>query len=196
MAFAFIIFLFDFSLSSHFFNWFFLSPHNLSLSPNRCSFLFRSDSQLLPQPQMSFSLFASQIKPKNLLSSLFAPQIKLQFPIQNKTQKWNHHKPNRSLSCQRKNKGIGDGGEVQLGARDSEAMKISVRAVNEVREGKVRSQSVRHNQAYWRRWNSVFIRVEPVELGFGSDQIEWNGMGLVAIYSIYGFFFWLQFGLI
>ena len=34
MAFAFIIFLFDFSLSSHFFNWFFLSPHNLSLSPN------------------------------------------------------------------------------------------------------------------------------------------------------------------
>ena len=32
----FIIFLFDFSLSSHFFNWFFLSPHNLSLSPNWC----------------------------------------------------------------------------------------------------------------------------------------------------------------
>ena len=50
IAFAFIIFLFDFSLSSHFFNWFFLSPHNLSLSPNRCSFLFKSDSQLLPQP--------------------------------------------------------------------------------------------------------------------------------------------------
>ena len=53
------------SLSSYFFNWFFLSPHNLSLSPNQCSFLFRSDSQLLPQPQMSFSLFAPQIKPKN-----------------------------------------------------------------------------------------------------------------------------------
>ena len=108
MAFAFIIFLFNFSLSSHFFNWFFLSPHNQSLSPNQCSFLFRSDSQLLPQPQTSFSLFAPQIKPKNLLSSLFAPQIKLQFPVQNKTQKWNHHKPNRSSSYQRKNKGIGE----------------------------------------------------------------------------------------
>ena len=35
----FIIFLFEFSLSSYFFNWFFLSPHNLSLSPNRCSLL-------------------------------------------------------------------------------------------------------------------------------------------------------------
>ena len=68
-------------------------------------------------------------------------------------------------------------------------MKIGVRVVNEVREGKVHSRSVRHNQAYWRRRNPVFIRVEPVELGFGSDQIEWNGMGLVAICSIYGFFF-------
>ena len=58
MAFAFIIFLFNFSLSSHFFNWFFLSP-------NRCSFLFKSDSQLLPQPQTSFFLYAPQIKPKN-----------------------------------------------------------------------------------------------------------------------------------
>ena len=74
MAFAFIIFLFDFSLSSHYFNWFFLFPQNLSLSPNRCSFLFRSNSQLLPQPQTSFSLFAPQIKPKNLLSSLFIEQ--------------------------------------------------------------------------------------------------------------------------
>ena len=65
MAFAFIIFLFDFSLSSHFFNWFLLSPHNLSLSPNQCPFLFKSDSQLLPQPQTLFSFYAPQIKPKN-----------------------------------------------------------------------------------------------------------------------------------
>ena len=90
-------------------------------------------------------MFFPQIKPQNLLSSLFAPQNKLQFPIQNKTHKWNHHKPNRSLSCQRKNKGIGDGGEVQLGARDSEAMKIGVRAVSEVREGEVHGRSVRHD---------------------------------------------------
>ena len=74
-------------------------------------------------------MFFPQIKPKNLLSSLFAPQIKLQFPVQNKTQKWNHHKP-------RKNKGIGNGGEVELGAKDGEAMKIGVRAVSEVREAR------------------------------------------------------------
>ena len=93
------------SLSSHFFNWFFLSPYNLSLSPNRRSFLFRSDSQLLPQPQMSFSLFAPQIKPKKwswlcCLPISISYKWKLQFPVQNKTQKWNHHKPNRSSSCQ------------------------------------------------------------------------------------------------
>ena len=70
-------------------------------------------------------MFSPQIKPKNLLSSLFAPQNKLQFPVQNK---WNHHKP-------RKNKGIDDGGKVELGARDGKAMKIGVRAVSEVREG-------------------------------------------------------------
>ena len=115
--------LIDFSLSSQ----------SVSLSPNRCSFLFRSDSQLLPQPQMSFSLFA--------------PQIKLQFPVQKKTQKWNHHKPNKSSSCQRKKKGIGDGGEVELGARDGKAMKIGVRSVSKVREGEVRRQSVRHDHA-------------------------------------------------
>ena len=134
----FIIFLFGFSLFSHFFNWFFLSPHKQSLSPNRCSFLFKLDFQLLPQPQTSFSLFAPQIIPKNLLSSLFAPQIKLQFPVQNKTQKLNHHKP-------RKNKGIGNGGKVELGARDGEAMKIGVRAVSEVRKDEVRRRSVRHD---------------------------------------------------
>ena len=83
-------------------------------------------------------MFFPQIKPKNLLSSLFAPQIKLQFLVQNKTQKWNHHKP-------RKNKGIDDEGEVELGARDGEAMKISVRAVSEVREGEVRRRSVCHD---------------------------------------------------
>nr|POE91967.1 hypothetical protein CFP56_33167 [Quercus suber] len=99
---------------------------------------------------MSFSLFAPEIKPKNLLSSLFAPQIKLQFPVQNKTQKWNHHKPNRSSSYQRKNKGIGDGGEVELSARDGEAMKIGVRAVSEVREGEVHRRSVSHDHAWVR----------------------------------------------
>ena len=83
-------------------------------------------------------MFFPQIKPKNLLSSLFAPQNKLQFLVQNKTQKWNHHKP-------RKNKGIGDGGKVELGARDGKAMKIGVRAVSEVREGEVRRRSVRHD---------------------------------------------------
>ena len=86
-------------------------------------------------------MFFPQIKPKNLLSS--NPKIKpknrqIQFPVQNKTQKWNHHKP-------RKNKGIGNGGEVELGARDSEAMKIYVPAVSEVREGEVRRRSVRHD---------------------------------------------------
>ena len=49
----------------------------------------------------------------------------------------------------KKNKGIGDGGEVELGARggarDGEAMKIGVRAVSEVREGEVRCWSVHHN---------------------------------------------------
>ena len=83
-------------------------------------------------------MFSPQNKPKNLLSSFFAPQNKLQFPVQNKTEKWNHHKP-------KKNKGIGDGGEVGLGARDGEAMKIGVRAISEVREGEVRCRSVRHN---------------------------------------------------
>ena len=57
---------------------------------------------------------------------MFFPQNKLQFLVQNKTQKWNHHKS-------RKNKGIGDGGEVELGAKVGEAMKIGVRAVSEVR---------------------------------------------------------------
>ena len=83
-------------------------------------------------------MFFPQIKPKNLLSSFFAPQNKLQFLVQNKTQKWNHHKP-------KKNKGISNGGEVELGARDDEAMKIGVRAVSEVREGEVCYQSVRHD---------------------------------------------------
>ena len=87
---------------------------------------------------LSQLVFFPQIKPKNLLSSIFAPQIKLQFPVQNKTQKWNHHKP-------RKNKGIGDGGEVELGARDDEAMKIGVRAISEVREGELCRRSVRHD---------------------------------------------------
>ena len=64
--------------------------------------------------------------------------IKLQFPVQNKTQKLNHHKP-------RKNKGIGNGGKVELGARDGKVMKIGVRAVSEVREGEVRCWSVHHN---------------------------------------------------
>ena len=127
-----LLFLFDFSLSSHFFNWFFLSPYHLSLYPNQCSFL-SSQFVSLSQP-----VFFPQIKPKNLLSFLFAPQIKLQFLVQNKTQKWNHHKP-------RKNKGIDDGGEVELGARDGEAMKIGVWAVSEVREGEVRRQSVHHD---------------------------------------------------
>ena len=135
----------------------FFSLLTIYLSPNQCSFLFRSDSQLLPQSQTSFSLFAPQIKPKYLLSSLFAPQIKLQFPVQNKTQKWNHYKPNRSPSYQRKNKGIGDGGEVELGARDGEAMKIDVWAVSEVHEGEVRCQSVRHDHACRQWWNLVFI---------------------------------------
>ena len=184
MAFVFIIFLFDFSLSFHFFNWFFLSPHKQSLSPNRCSFLFKLDFQLLPQPQTSFSLFAPQIIPKNLLSSLFAPQIKLQFPVQNKTQKWNHHKANRSSSCQRKNKGIDDGGKVELGARDGEAMKIGMRAVTEVREGEVRHGSVRHDHACRRRWNPVFIRVGPLELGFGLNQIGLNRMEWVWLQSV------------
>ena len=87
---------------------------------------------------LSQLVFFPQIKPKNLLSSIFAPQIKLQFPVQNKTQKWNHHKP-------RKNKGIDEGDEVELGARDGEVMKISVQAVSKVREGEVRHQSVRHD---------------------------------------------------
>ena len=67
--------------------------------------------------------------PTCVLSSnrlFFAPQNRLQFLAQNKTQKWNHHKS-------RKNKGIGDGGEVELGAKVGEAMKIGVRAVSEVR---------------------------------------------------------------
>ena len=179
MAFAFIIFLFDFSLSFHFFNWFFLSPHKQSLSPNRCSFLFKLDFQLLPQPQTSFSLFA--------------PQIKLQFPVQNKTQKLNNYKPNRSSSYQRKNKGIDDGGEVELGAKDGEAMKINVRAVSEVREGEVRRRNVHDDHACRRRWNPIFIQVGLVELGFGLDWIEWNGMGLVAICSICGVFLFLFF---
>ena len=56
----------------------------------------------------------------------------------NKTHKWNHHKP-------RKNKGISDGGEVELGARDDEAMKIGVRAISEVCEGEVCRWSVHHD---------------------------------------------------
>ena len=129
----------------------FFSLLTICLSPNQCSFLFRSDSQLLPQPQTSFSLFAPQIKSKNLLSYLFAPQIKLQFPIQNKTQKWNHRKLNRSSSYQRKNRGIGNGSKVELGARDGEAMKIGVRAVSKVREGEVCRRSVCHDHACRRR---------------------------------------------
>ena len=43
------------------------------------------------------------------------------------------------------NKGIGDGGEVELGARDGEAMKIGVRAISEVCEGEVCRRSVRHD---------------------------------------------------
>ena len=125
----FIIFLFGFSLSSHFFNWFSLSPHNLSLS-------FLSSQSL--SLSLSQPVFFPQIKPKNILSSLFAPQIKLQFPVQNKTKKWNYHKP-------KKNKGIDDGGKVELGARDGKAMKIDVRAVIKVREGEVCRRSVRHN---------------------------------------------------
>ena len=42
-------------------------------------------------------------------------------------------------------KGIGDGGKVELGAMDSEAMKIGMQAVSKVREGEVRRQSVRHD---------------------------------------------------
>ena len=83
-------------------------------------------------------MFFPQIKPKNLLSSIFAPQNKLQFLVQNKTQKWNHHKPI-------KNKGIGDGGEVELGAKDDEAMKIDAQAVSAVCEGEVHHRSVRHD---------------------------------------------------
>ena len=83
-------------------------------------------------------MFFPQIKPKNILSSLFAPQIKLQFPVQNKTQKLNHHKP-------RKNKGIGNGGKVELGAKDGKAMKIGVRAVSEVCKDEVRRRSVSHD---------------------------------------------------
>ena len=87
-------------------------------------------------------------------------------------------------------------------------MKISVRAVSEVREGEVRRQSVHDDHACRRRSNPIFIQVGPVELGFGLDRIEWNGMGSVAIYSICGVFlflflffylfiyFLLQFGLI
>ena len=63
--------------------------------------------------------------PTDVLSQLvFFPQIKLQFPVQNKTHKWNHHKP-------RKNKGIGNGGEVEVGARDGEVMKIGVEVRSE-----------------------------------------------------------------
>ena len=86
-----------------FFYYAFLSPLTSLID------FFSLSSQSISLSQL---VFFPQIKPKNILSSLFAPQIKLQFPIQNKTHKWNHHKPNRSLSCQRKNKGIGDGGEV------------------------------------------------------------------------------------
>ena len=92
----------------------------------------------LPTSVLSQPVFFPQIKPKNLLSSLFASQNKLQFLVQNKTQKWNHHKS-------RKNKGIGDGGEVELGARGGEAMKISVWAVSEVHEGEVCRLSVHHD---------------------------------------------------
>ena len=45
----------------------------------------------------------------------------------------------------RKNKGIGDGGEVELGVRDGKAMKIGVRAISEVREGEVCRRSVHHD---------------------------------------------------
>ena len=69
---------------------------------------------------------------------MFFPQNKLQFLAQNKTQKWNHHKS-------RKKKGIGDGGEVELGAKVGEAMKIGVRAVSEVHEGEVYRLSVHHD---------------------------------------------------
>nr|POE67063.1 hypothetical protein CFP56_57967 [Quercus suber] len=56
--------------------------------------------------------------------------------------------------------GISDGGEVELGARDGEAMKIGVRSVSseamkmgvraasEVREGEVRRRSVHHDHAW------------------------------------------------
>ncbi|KAK7825872.1 hypothetical protein CFP56_032691 [Quercus suber] len=56
--------------------------------------------------------------------------------------------------------GISDGGKVELGARDgeamkigvrsvsSEAMKMGVRAVSEVREGEVRRRSVHHDHAW------------------------------------------------
>ena len=46
-----------------------------------------------------------------------------------------------------KEQGIGNGGEVELGARDDEAMKISMWAISEVRGGKVRRRSVRHDHA-------------------------------------------------
>ena len=98
-----------------FFYYAFLSPLTSLID------FFSLSSQSISLSQL---VFFPQIKPKNLLSSLFTPQIKLQFPVQNKTQKWNHHKP-------RKNKGIGDGGEVELGAKDGEAMKISVEVRSE-----------------------------------------------------------------
>ena len=98
-----------------FFYYAFLSPLTSLID------FFSLSSQSISLSQL---VFFPQIKPKNLLSSLFAPQIKLQFPVQNKTPKWNHHKP-------RKNKGIGDGGEVELGAKDGEAMKIGVEVRSE-----------------------------------------------------------------
>nr|POE78330.1 hypothetical protein CFP56_79007 [Quercus suber] len=48
--------------------------------------------------------------------------------------------------------GIGDGGEVELGARDGEAMKIGVRAVSEVRGGEVRRRSVREGEVCHQRF--------------------------------------------
>ena len=91
------------------------------LSPLTSLIDFFSLLTIYPLSQL---VFFPQIKPKNLLSSLFAPQIKLQFSVQNKTQKWNHLKP-------KKNKGIGNGGEVKLGAKDGEAMKISIEVRSE-----------------------------------------------------------------
>ena len=194
MAFAFIIFLFDFSLSSHFFNWFFLSPHNLSLSLSLPTDVLSSSDQI-PSSSLNLKHLSWNYSTLNQTqkSSFFSLCTSNQTPIpsskQNPEMESLQTKQIFILSeKEQRNRRWRWGRAWRQGRRSHEDQRASSKRGSWGR-GPLPECS-------WRSCLSTTVkpdfysgRARGVRVRIGSDWMEWNGFGCMGFFCFCFCFF-------